>query len=129
MTVKSLLVSKVSSQFKVISVFVQQVLVFTSTSIELKLHLSDGTNPDGVAHNQCDIDHFRASHSEKVVTRRYLDHTISWSLFLSLSFFCCSRLGESNRIYAVYQTHERSLFTNHRMYGSKYIKYDLGKAT
>ena len=41
MTVKSLLVSKVSSQFRVISVFVQQVFSFTSMTIEPKLHLSD----------------------------------------------------------------------------------------
>ena len=41
------------------------------------------TNPDRVAHNQYDVGRFRASHSKKVVTGRYLDHTISWSLFLS----------------------------------------------
>ena len=65
----------------------------------------DRTNPDRVAHNQYDVGRFRASHSEKVVTGRSLVHTISWSLFLSLSLFCCSRLGESDEIYAVYQTH------------------------
>ena len=40
-TVKSLLVSKVSSQFSIISVFVQQAFSFTSTTIEPKLHLLD----------------------------------------------------------------------------------------
>ena len=61
----------------------------------------DRTNPDRVAHNQYDVGRFRASHSEKVVTGRSLVHTISWSLFLSLSLFCCSRLGESDEIYAL----------------------------
>ena len=79
----------------------------TSSDVTVEDHYyqTKQTNPDGVAHNQYDVGHFRASHSEKVVTGRYLVHTISWCLFLSLSFFCCSRLGKSNGIHTEPTTH------------------------